>query len=425
MREKFKINTVCIFFFLMLVLPASFQEPRGILLVLILFFSLGLNSIYELRYSKVLLLIALINLIFSFLFILNGLIRSAPGAISVSTVYIIWPILYMYFIGYSVKISNLVPILNTIIYGGLGSAALIILFIYTTVIGFPIDITYLLKSQDFTVYWGAGAFELNSMNLATVMYAFVFALTFLLMPSKFKNLGLSKNLIRITFIVCLILIFISARRAFWLLCLISPVIILTLFKLVGINIKLKRFIIPILIFFSITSISIVYLTIDNDRLISEFNSSFEFDNPDADSNYLRKEQYSALINGWKENMFIGNGLGAHAQGSTRDPNATWAYELSYVALLFHTGIVGVIIYTGSVFWIFFESIMICRKNKYYVSYILPQLAAMICFLIANASNPYLGKFDYLWTIFLPIAIINAIKIDKTGDNSIDFINNAV
>jgi hypothetical protein len=37
---------------------------------------------------------------------------------------------------------------------------------------------------------------------------------------------------------------------------------------------------------------------------------------------------------------------------------------------------------------------------------LPVLAGMTCFLIANATNPYLGKFDCLWVIFLPIALIN-------------------
>jgi hypothetical protein len=27
-------------------------------------------------------------------------------------------------------------------------------------------------------------------------------------------------------------------------------------------------------------------------------------------------------------------------------------------------------------------------------------------LIGNATNPYLEKFDYIWVIFLPVALIN-------------------
>ncbi|RKS99993.1 hypothetical protein [Flavobacterium sp. 123] len=408
---------ICIFFFLMLILPASFQMPRGILLLLILFFIIKSNTFSLFRYDRTLLVIGLINIFFSFIFTLNGIVRSTPGAIAVSTVYLIWPVLYLYFIGLSDSKSNLVSILNTIIYGGLGSVGLILVFIYNNFFGFPLDITYLTKSQDFGIFWGGGAVELNSMNLATVLYTFIFVLTLLLMPTELNHFSKKKNLIRFTLLVSLALIFISARRAFWLVCAISPFIILLLLKIAGVNLRLKRFIIPCLVFCSVVFTFVGYLALDNDKLFSEFNSSFEFDNPAAESNYLRKEQFDALISGWEDNWLIGAGLGAHAQGSTRDDKAPWAYELSYIALLFHTGIVGILVYGSSIFWIIYESIIICRKNKYYVSFLLPQITGLICFLLVNASNPYLGKFDYLWTIFLPLATINAIKLDVSSDYS--------
>lgn len=408
---------ICIFFFLMLILPASFQVPRGILLLLLLFLIIRNNKFSSFRYDKSLLIIGLINIFFSFIFILNGIVRSTPGAISVSTVFIIWPVLYLYFIGLSDKKSNILPILNTIIYGGLASAGLIIVFIINNFFGFPINVIYLADSQGFGVFWKDGATELNSMNLATVFYTFIFVLTLLFIPEKFNTLGINKNLIRFTLIVSLFLLFISARRAFWLVCAISPFIIFFLLKIIGIGLRLKRFIIPILVLLSVAFTVVVYMAIDNDNLISEFNSSFEFDNPEAESNYLRKEQFNALISGWEDNWLIGAGLGASAKGSIRDDKATWTYELSYIALLFQTGIVGIFIYGSSVFWIIYQSIIVCRKNKYYVSYLLPQITALICFLFVNASNPYLSKFDYLWTIFLPIATLNAIKLEKRLDDS--------
>lgn len=403
---------ICIFFFLMLVLPASFQLPRGILLLFILFFIIKINSFSSFRYDRTLLAVGLINVFFSFIFILNGIARSAPGAIAVSTVFIIWPILYLYFIGLSDKKSNIVPILKTIIYGGLASAGLIIIFIINNFFGFPINITYLADSQDFGVFWQDGATELNSMNLATVFYTFIFVLTLLFIPEELNKLEISKTLIRFSLIVSLFLLFISARRAFWIVCAISPFLIMLLLKIIGIDLGLKRFLIPVLLFFIVALTTITYMAVDNDNLITELNSSFEFDNPEAESNYLRKEQFDALIHGWEDNWLIGAGLGASAKGSIRDENATWAYELSYIALLFHTGIVGIIVYGTSVIWIICKSILICRKNKYYTSYLLPQITALICFLLVNASNPYLSKFDYLWTIFLPLATINAIKIES-------------
>jgi hypothetical protein len=400
------------FFFLMLILPASFQVPRGILLIFILFIIVRNNTFKSFRYDKSIITIGLINIFFSFVFVLNGIARSAPGAIAVTTVYIVWPTLYLYFIGLSTKKRDILPFLKMIIYGGLASSALIVIFIINNFFGFPIDITYLVKSQDFGVFWEGGATELNSMNLATVFYTFIFVLTLLFIPEKLNSLGLSKKLIRFTFIVCLFLIFISARRAFWLVCALSPIIIMVILKITGINLRLKRFIVPSILFFALTLVVVTYIAIDNDNLVNEFNSSFEFDNPEAESNYLRKEQFEALVKGWEENWLIGAGLGASAKGSIRDENATWAYELSYIALLFHTGIVGIIVYGMSVIWIVFKVIAICRKNKYLISYLIPQITALICFLLVNASNPYLSKFDYLWTIFLPLATINAIKMES-------------
>lgn len=420
MYSKNKIGTylICVFFFLMLTLPASFQVLRGVLLLIILFLTVQNISLTSFRYDKTILIIGLLNLFFSFLFILNGIIRSTPGAIRVSTVFLIWPILYFYFIGWSNKVSALLPVLNTIIYGGLGSVALILIFIYNNFSGFPIDISYLVKSQDFGFYWGSGAVEMNSMNLATVLYVFVFILTILLMPSKLNLLNFKKYTLVFTFLVSTILLFISARRAFWVVCAISPFVIFALLKLSKINLRLKRFIVPAVMFFSMVFSFVGYLALDNDNLLIELKSSFEFDNPEAESNFIRKEQYDALINGWEKNWFFGAGLGASAKGSIRDIDSPWAYELSYIALLFQTGIVGVIIYFSSVFWIIYKSIKICRKNNYYIFYLLPQISALICFLLANATNPYLAKFDYLWTIFLPLATINAIKLDVDKFNAI-------
>jgi hypothetical protein len=37
---------------------------------------------------------------------------------------------------------------------------------------------------------------------------------------------------------------------------------------------------------------------------------------------------------------------------------------------------------------------------------------MTAFLIANATNPYLERYDYLWVIFLPIAFVNLSLLAK-------------
>ena len=89
------------------------------------------------------------------------------------------------------------------------------------------------------------------------------------------------------------------------------------------------------------------------------------------------------------------------------------YELSYVALLFHTGIVGFAIYAAAVIWIYRMGLRIIRSGDRIGLYMVPALVGTTCFLIANATNPYLEKFDYIWVIFLPVALINYWLL--TGD----------
>ena len=37
---------------------------------------------------------------------------------------------------------------------------------------------------------------------------------------------------------------------------------------------------------------------------------------------------------------------------------------------------------------------------------LSVLVGTVSFLIANGADPYLEKYDYMWVVFLPVAIIN-------------------
>jgi len=77
-----------------------------------------------------------------------------------------------------------------------------------------------------------------------------------------------------------------------------------------------------------------------------------------------------------------------------------------MALLYHTGLVGTLIYAVAVLWVFWMGLKIVRSGHPYGIYLLPILVGSALFLIANATNPYLEKFDYLWVIFLPVAFIN-------------------
>jgi O-antigen ligase len=116
--------------------------------------------------------------------------------------------------------------------------------------------------------------------------------------------------------------------------------------------------------------------------------------------------------GWSNSPLIGQGLGASADSVVRSEEQPWAYELSYVALLFQVGLLGFIIYSSAVLWIFYAGLKIVRLRPDAAQIILPLLAGLAGLLLVNITNPYLFKFDYLWTIFLPVAAINAYRTEE-------------
>jgi hypothetical protein len=45
---------------------------------------------------------------------------------------------------------------------------------------------------------------------------------------------------------------------------------------------------------------------------------------------------------------------------------------------------------------------------------LATLVGFTCFLVGNATNPYLEKYDLMWVIFLPVALINHRRLERDG-----------
>ncbi|GEM_PF-910567 len=118
----------------------------------------------------------------------------------------------------------------------------------------------------------------------------------------------------------------------------------------------------------------------------------------------RGDQLKSLTEGWRQSPLIGNGLGAVAS-VIRSPSQPWAYELSYNALLFKTGIIGFVLYAAGVAWLFWQGLRLVRDSPLSSS-VRPVLVGSVGFLVANATNPYLQKFGYLWILFLPLAYVS-------------------
>ena len=131
-----------------------------------------------------------------------------------------------------------------------------------------------------------------------------------------------------------------------------------------------------------------------------------FTSSDPMSSNVRVEQFYALLDGWILNPIFGAGSGAVQWAYIRSFEDPWNYELSYMKLLFDFGLFGILIYGIGVLWIWYKSVRMYLGNYELGKYALAVSIGSISFMVGNATNPFLLKFDYLVVIFLPIALIN-------------------
>ncbi|MFT6349723.1 MAG: hypothetical protein ACJAYB_002758 [Psychromonas sp.] len=87
-----------------------------------------------------------------------------------------------------------------------------------------------------------------------------------------------------------------------------------------------------------------YLGYNLNKVWAMFSDGFDFESGENSSE--RTLHFFALINGWPDSSILfgaGNGSTVDVVRSTK---MAWAYELTYVYLLFSTGLVGFIFYVG-------------------------------------------------------------------------------
>lgn len=118
-----------------------------------------------------------------------------------------------------------------------------------------------------------------------------------------------------------------------------------------------------------------------------------------------------------EQPIFGHGSGASA-AVVRSADFGWAYELSYHALLFHTGIVGFTLYIYALFMVISGLYKGTKRKDANFSWYVSLLAAVLMGIIANSSNPYFSSsFDFLWWILWPLSYVYVleklrVKVDK-------------
>lgn len=422
MLEISILRTLALYVFAFLILfsvvfPVTLQFQKAVFLFLIIlilvvyiFFNRG-----KLYLKREVLIFSLFYSTFGLAWSLYGEINSNPGAMSVSTVMVVYPLLFTALVvswqnkhihniqGFFVFISFVLSV-SLLLYL-LSGSGLISSSYYEFMQGLYEEKSVFDQGENYLL------FTHPSVSSLLFFIPFIMVLAFLR----------EKNYLHlfVLFLLMLILIIMTGRRAFF----VSFSFALVFFFFVYCffyKSKVNAISNNKLYFFSFVAFAfIIYIFLNFENFNFNFNvyvdgllSIFDFSS-DA-SNLERRNQFFSLIEGISKNPFFGSGAGAAADYS-RSSDQPWAYELSYIALIFHYGIMGFILYTLGVLYIFLRMLQVIRDKKASNElrvFAFAFLCGFVSFLVANSTNPYLGKFDYMWVIFVPVAIINSYLFER-------------
>jgi len=346
---------------------------------------------------------ASVGLLWSF----YGEMRDTPGALHVITVMVLYPLffplcaalfraedtLYLYKLffvcAWIIVVIDVVYVLGSWTYLG-GLLHTIFGYIYANAIS-----TVVIDNSN--------AIKFNLMNIVSIIFLLPFFISALLFPRSRRSALVLTPLVLLLLAVAIL----SGRRALLLTMVLGPAIafIVTYRRHPRLEKRKgsRRWWIPLAVILVALLWLYVAANLVGIRYYEGVISSI-FDFTENQSNLIRVYQYRSLIDGIFNAPFLGHGAGAAASyiSSYKWP---WMYELYYIAFIFQYGIVGFFIYALGIAYLCWQLICSVRQNgrasfEYYL------LSGFIAFMIANATNPYLSTFDYMWIIFIPYAIAN-------------------
>lgn len=409
--------------FMALFVPTTYLYLKAPLLAVSFSFSVFLVLKRKIFINKSTLIACSLLSLFGLFNSLHGQFNGNPGAFRVLTVLALWPLVYM-------VLSSLLTYKKSILaFNKLLWFTSVILVIYSfTYIGYEKGIVpsffYIEIDQGQEIGFYEGFTEYNLYSISSLLFLTPFVYYWVIKKYNDGNLDLKLTLF---FLSITLLAVLTGRRAVQLTILISPLLIIASNKVLGIkkNISVKKqnsvkkiqiFILLILGAIILYSL-LISLGLDFSVLSNLFVDGFNFESGDSTSE--RTMQFHSLINGWSNgNILLGMGNGANTE-LIRSDEQPWAYELTYVYLLFSNGIAGVLFYFIWFGWGLWRLRKASLNNPSVSYYIAAILTGVFALAIGAASNPYFGKFDYLWIIILPHLLAGVIKYQKSTENHHD------
>lgn len=393
---------------LMLLIPFGYQHIKLIIISCLLGLCIYKICLFHKIIRKDHIIWIFVYTAINLFYLLYGIIRGNPAPMLYFPTFILWPILYFvlaqfvtvgffYFMiklmKYSAFCIAIIGIFAFIYFNiTLSTEKLILDFESSIRPGFPLLAISgaAITSFSFVYFYLFSLYCLNNKNSIFDLINLILGFFFILFTSR-RALYLN-FLLSIFFIFCFLFFTRKQDRILWQKKLIKLFIVVSF--------------IIILVFIWIFAENIIQL----DDLIEFFMSAFG----DGDPSDPRIAQSHSLIQGWKDNVLFGNAPGVNAS-VVRSINPG-TYELTYHAMLFERGLVGVTIYALQYILLNVWCIKSFYKSNVPLKYIISYLVSLNLFMLANASNPYLGAFDHMWYLFLAFVFLNQNILNKNNEN---------
>ena len=404
-----------------IVVPTIFQPLKIAILALILACMLMTRSLWKVRSSPAqaaLDLAAIAYCLIGLSWGVYGLMRNTPGAVSMLTVHAAYPVLCI-FLGRLAQPGDFERISKVIVVSAGLVIAAQVLFIASF---FGLDGGAFFSGFNNALGENAGVVDAGDTYLlftlpsvSSLLFIAPWALAYVLFSpaQRPRNFAL--------LLATVFLLVLAGRRAFVVGLFFSVVAMFAASR--GLRagrfrgrIRLSHALLFAAVTAGVVAIGLHFDWLNVELLTDRLTSIFDFS--DNESNIERRLQFDALFDGFTAHPIFGNGLGASAS-YLRSDTQPWTYELSYVALLFQFGFAGFLFYSAGVVFLLVQLFRLCTNGA------LPRgervaavafFGGLVSFLVANATNPYLAKFDYMWTIFVPLALVRA----GLGTNSMRF-----
>ena len=153
--------------------------------------------------------------------------------------------------------------------------------------------------------------------------------------------------------------------------------------------------------------------------LASYVTGAAFPGGNAADDRLRTYQAGRLLQEWSNAPIFGHGFGATIDGFARDWAEPWRWELQYHALLFQTGVVGMLIIVIGALLTLNAVIRAARVRPDLVPSLVVACTGAAGMLIGNATNPYLQAPGHVWSIFLPVAVANVIFLNAERRQAVE------